>query len=186
VSTSVDLLSMVELPGDSFQGSWEMKKGALVCTQIGAAAGVAIPYAPPEEYDLTVVAECRGALEMLLIGLTQGARTFAAGLDGWGGTRSCLGSLDGKWGEIPEMLYSGGVFKKGKASVIVCAVRKTGVKVTVDGKTILSWRGDLNRLSGPPGYTPPAKTGIYVGCNAPYSVLRISLEPITGRGAGTR
>ena len=102
---------------------------------------IQVPYRPPEEYDLTVVAERVRGTEILVIGLVVGGKQAMVLLDGWGGGVSGLERIDGKVSQDNETTHRGWRFTNGRPTTVVCKVRRGGVSVTCDGDNIIDWKG---------------------------------------------
>ena len=102
---------------------------------------IKVPYQPPDEYSLTVVAERktqpkkgRGAFGL---GLTQQGHPFLVLFD-WGGNKTRLSGIG--------VAHSGVVFKQGRSRTIVCTCRRDSLIVAVDGQKVIEWNGDYKTL----------------------------------------
>ena len=179
----VDLLKLIDPARDTVEGTWTLEKGVLVCAEKRSWARLQIPYIPPDEYDLTIVAERVEGLEAINIGLVRGEAQFHSVVDGWKATMSGLSTVDGKWANRNETTRRGQLLKNGRSSVVVCSVRKEGVSMTVDGNLIFDWKGDYSRLGNIRPLTVPYRRALYI--NSFYCVYRFSkmtLKPVSGRG----
>lgn len=185
-NTRINLLALIDPRKDAVAGTWEVRDQALISPSALAFAQLQIPYRPPEEYDVEMVVENRGAGYSIDIGLAVGERQFTVVLDGWDATVTGLYVLDGA--ERPKdatAVYSR-IFTDAKPRTVVCSVRKTGVGLTIDGKRILEWRGDFKRLSNHPAWRIPDKGSLFVGSWTCYRISRLDLIPITGEGRRLR
>jgi WD40 repeat protein len=183
--SSVDLLKLIDPARDAVQGEWALKDGVLEPTKPASPARVQIPYSPPEEYDLTLVAERTEGKESINLGLFGGGRQFQVVIDGWptAGYLSSLWSLDGKDGSDNESTRRGLLLSNGHPATIICSVRKTGVKVAVDGKTIIDWKGNYERLTNPGLAKIPDPRAMSIGCyDVIYRFSRLTLTPVSGSG----
>lgn len=185
--SGTDLLALIDLKQDIVEGEWTVMEGALVCTQKRPWARVQIPYAPPDEYDLTLVAERREGLEAINIGLARGDRQFHAVVDGWSGTMSGLSMIDNRWASGNETTARGRLLENGKPATIVVRVRNEGVSMTVEGKTVFDWKGDYSRLGNIQPLTVPEKRGMYLNSfNSVYHFTKMNLRTVSGTGRRLR
>jgi hypothetical protein len=108
---------------------------------------VVFPIEFPAEYDLRlhVVRENRkGNLGLGISCLAADGRNCDIYLDGYFG--SGINGIDGTDYKDPKTNIRKKLFALNKPSEIVCQVRTTGIRVVVDGKAIIDWKGDLSRL----------------------------------------
>lgn len=150
-------------------------------------ARLQIPYAPPDEYDLFIVAERVRGRETLEIGNLADGGQFLVSLDGayWTGGLSGLEMLDGYRADWlrNETARPGHVFTNGVPRAITCEVRKMGVRVLIDGQETIDWRGDPTRLAISPNWAVPSDKALLIGAyNSIFRITRLSLHPISGEG----
>lgn len=177
----VDLLQSVEATRDGVGAQWGFD-GTILVTPGVAFARLHFPCEPADEYDVEVVAERMSGSESLAIGLSAGAARFVAVIDGYGG-KSGLDLLDGKAFIENETTYRGQLFAEGKTSTILCEVRRAGVSVTVDGKKIIDWQGDLGRLSLFPRWKDSQRGPLFIGSwTSPYRIHRVTLKTVSSGG----
>lgn len=160
---AIDLLGRIDPRRDAVEGDWRLSKGVLTFAGDKEWSRIQVPYHPPEEYDLTVVAERVRGTEILILGLVVGGRQATVVLDGWGGGVSGLERIDGKVSQDNETTHRGWRFANGKPTTIVCKVRKSGVAVTCDGRQIVDWRGEAERLSVVGGWKVPDEKQLFLG-----------------------
>ena len=186
----VPLLPLVDLKHDLVRGSWEVKGGALECTGKAAAARVMIPYVPPEEYSLVLEAERTEGTDALVVGLSSGDHQFVHVLDGYTAAGKCLSGfevLDGKQADVNESSREGQSFTNGVRAVVVYTVRKGSVAVGVDGRRILDWKGDFNRLSVRPDYRINNPGTLFIGAwMSRFRISRMWLYPLSPGGRRLR
>ena len=183
----IDLLALIDLKQDSVRGEWTLEKGVLTCTRKMKAARVVIPYLPPEEYDLLIVAERTEGTDALTTGLASGDRQFVHGVDGYTIDGQCLSGfemLDNKAGRENESRRDGPVFTNGKPSTLRYFIRKGHIRLVADEKEVLDWKGDFKRLAFRPDYRVPPAGVLSVGAWA--SVFRISRMTLHPRSDGGR
>jgi hypothetical protein len=173
----IDLLKFIHVDTDSVSGKWSFQGGTLI-SPTDQHARLQIAYQPPEEYDLNVLVERKQGNDSFVIGLIVGGRQCAVELDGWprDGFRSGLENIDGKEAFNNETTHQGRVLSSGKLIPIQCSVRKTGVTVTVDGWTVVSYSGDATRLSMRKNWAVPNPRALLVGSyGCVYHITRLEL-----------
>ena len=187
-SATVDLLALVDPARDKVAGDWERgdrdgRPEILAPKAYGAR--LELPYAPPEAYRLTVIAEPLDEPHGLTLGLRSGNSRFLA-LLGFGDASpraSALENVDGANVATNPTRVEGDVFVRGRPAEIVCTVEPGRVRVTVDGRPWIDWRGSADRLSlGDYWNTPRAETLFLGAYDCRYRFTRVSLEPLAGTG----
>jgi serine protease Do len=127
---------------------------------------------------MTVARVRHGGMSDFTIGLVCGENRCAVLLDGWGGTVSGISHIDGKVAINNETKTAGGIFPLGRPAAIVVTVRHRSILVTVNGKTIVNWRGDPARLSVVPP-SPPGSRMLTIGAFGGYfRVDKLTLTPL--------
>jgi hypothetical protein len=178
-STLVDLLTKIDLPKDAIAGNWKFVGGALVGVTEGAHARLQINYTPPEEYDLTVVAERRDGSEDLEIGLIGGGRQFVVAFDVAKSTWSGPAWIDGKTVNENGIGVQGKFFDQKKPRTIVCMVRKDSLTIRADGKDFITWKADWSRVSIRPEVSVPSKSALslIICTTSTYAISKMVLTP---------
>jgi len=177
-----DLLKLIDPDLDEVGGIWTMAADVLQSPPVPVAR-LRIPYLPPEEYDLRVVAELKGEPESLNLGLPAGGKRIQAILGGWNGTASGLHFIDGKAANENETTVRGPVFAKDQARTIVCSVRKDRVTVSVDGQTLIDWKPDYGRAADDPGWSVGDEGVLFIGSYATtFQIRKLELIPVRGSG----
>jgi len=185
---SVDLLKMIDPRQDAVAGAWTFKDRKLV-TPARPFDRIQIPYVPPDEYDITVVAERLGGSNSLNLGLAVGDAQFMVILDAAikGEFLSGLDLVDGKSFYDNATKIGGALFANGKPSKVVCSVRKTRVTVSVDGKKVIDWEADYKRLSLYPSWKTQNKNLLLLGSwSSVVHIHQLELRPVSGRGKALR
>jgi hypothetical protein len=181
VQAEVDLLTLIDPKRDAVDGTWAFEAGALVTSNISFGR-LQIPYAPPEEYDVRLVAERRGPVNSIVLGLVAGGKQFAVVIDAFPrDTMSGVDRVDDKAFPDNETGFKGVLLQSGTPSTIRVAVRKTSLKVTVDGKPVVDWKADWKRVSLYPNWKVSRKDALFLGgWTTPYRILELSLRPASG------
>jgi len=177
----IELLKLVDPAKDSVRGDWRFQEGGLL-SPTGPFVRLQIPYAPPAEYDLRVVVERKSAPEVLVLGLVLEGAQCTVGLDGLGGTQSTLE------GAGDRVTAPGRALKNSGTSLIVCAVRKASLAVTVDGRKVFETALDPKRPGAlPAGWDVPAKNALFLGAyDCSYRFTSVLLAPVSGSGKRLR
>jgi hypothetical protein len=142
----VDLLSRLDLKKDALTGSWKLAAGALVAQASGdASARLQFSgFAPPDEYDLSMVLERK-----------EGGGSFEVGIVGDGHqvafrfelfkTFNGLACVEGKSVQDSPYTIVQGLFEPKKPRALVFMVRKNAFVVRLDGKDFYSWKADWSK-----------------------------------------
>lgn len=184
---ALDLLPLIDLKKDIVNGNWRMEGKALVGAT-GDRPRVLIPYYPPDEYDVTAVAERVTGESTFGFGLSRGTSQWTVLFDtGAAGYQTGLDALDGKAAWENETSVKGRLVPSGKAMTYDLRVRRTGVTVLLDGKSIIEWQGDYNRLTVNQRWNVPDKKALFLCANgAEMRYTKLVLVPITGQGKRAR
>jgi hypothetical protein len=177
----IDLLKSVDPKWDSVQGEWYAGQDRVVSPQSGAAR-ILVPAIPPEEYQVTVVAEPREGHNTLVMGLLASGRQFIALLDFQVGETEYVSGLENVDGlkVNNETTYRGKVLKDDGPSTIVYTVRKDRVTVECEGKTIIDFKGAHSRLSLNDFWKVPNKDCLFLGTySCSYTIHKLELVPIS-------
>ena len=181
---SVDLLRLIDPAKDAVSGTWSLSGKILVAAPPEPAV-LQIPYSPPAEYDLTIVTEKKDRL-LFYVGLLVAGTQVSVFLDSMSSTLSCIGVFGkGIEGET-STVFSGEALSKASPSTVVCSVRRTGIAVSVDGKKLLEFKGNLKKLVHDPGFRVPDNRALGIGSNCLYHISKILLTPVSGQGRRLR
>lgn len=179
----IDLLALAD-PETCWQsGSWKLADGRLESPkQFGAR--LELPYEPPAEYRLTLIVEPLDEPNGLLAGNVSGGNRFVTlfhyALDGR--ALSAVENIDGA-NVGNETTHEGRLFKQGQLSQVVVTVRESGVRMEVDGRRIVDWKGTAKQLSLSDYWSTPQASAMFLGAyDCRYRFYRITLEPLSGDG----
>lgn len=157
----IDLLPLIDLTRDIRRGNFQLTDG--LRSNTNDLGKVEIPVDFPEEYTVT------GTIELPPQQVDQ--RHMAIGLRAGGSLFQCivtptlvgLDMLDGKRAHENETTFELPPLKMGVPIRIACTVTKEGIRTEVDGKTVIDWRGDRNRLSIPGDWSIADGRHLYLG-----------------------
>jgi hypothetical protein len=184
----VDLLRVVDPRRDSVQGAWRIENQTLV-SPMEAFPRIQFPYAPPSEYDLTLVVERKATIPGpdaggLYAGLVGGEKQFGVEIDAGGKSSGIWVSEKG--GTLGASVR-GSFLSEGRAHSIVYKVRASKVEVRVDGSVVLDWPADYSKVWIHPSWKASDARVLYLGAyKATYIIKQVSLLPVTGSGKLTR
>jgi tRNA A-37 threonylcarbamoyl transferase component Bud32/tetratricopeptide (TPR) repeat protein len=186
----LDLLKLVDAQKDAVRGTWRFTGGGLESAFDPAPAVLVrlqVPFVPPPEYDLKVVAERKAGSRALVVGLAEGNRQFMVTLDSYDGATSGLERIDERGANGNETRFTGRVFTDKKRSTILCSVRRDSVVVTVDGKVVVCWKANYGRLTLPAEAAVPFRNTLFLGSwQASFHIARLVLTPVSGQGLRLR
>jgi hypothetical protein len=181
---AVDLLKTIDPKRDGVLGDWAMERGMLVFPAGRSAAWLQIPYSPPEEYDLKIVATRKGGGFDFYVGIVvPGGKALLLHIDGgFQGKAGGFQTIDGKdWGSNETSWSDIRVFSDERPHTLLISVRRTLLTVTADGKPLSKWNADYSRAT--PHYIVPNQSALYVGdWESVFELSQLQLISITGKG----
>ena len=183
----VELLPLVDPEQDSVSGTWTKGEDGLTSPK-GYGARIELPYAPPEEYDLTTIVEPLDEPNGLILGQRSGGQRFLVLLGYAAGEtpQSAIENIDGR-NVGNASTVAGPVFVKGRPAQVICSVRKTGVTMRVDGRVVIDWTGEPTQLGLGEYWETPHKETLFLGAyDCRYRVSRVTLTPVSGTGKPLR
>lgn len=172
-----DLIAAAD-PARQSAGGWRKDAGILVGP--GASTdNLAIPTPFDDEYLLTAVFASAPRPFDVGITLPIGDRQVQLALAGWTGAISGLQNVAGAGANGNATTHSGKMFERGQLTLVRCTVRKSGLKVTCNGRVAVDWRGDRSRLLAPPealASKPPAV--VLRSQSNPWRVTRLEVAEL--------
>ena len=136
---TVDLLKLINLDQRDYRRRFRMEGSDLV-TLLVPFNRMVIPYHPPEEYDLEVELTRVTDIHDIAIGLVYQGKQCSIGLDRYEGKQTDL-MVDMRTNSNGVARYSGKAIPAGSPAKVTCQVRKDHLKVLVEGKELLTYRG---------------------------------------------
>ncbi len=186
---AIDLLALVDVAKDQVSGEWQ-RDGAHLLSPKQYGARLELPYQPPDEYELTVIAEPLDEPNGLLMCQRSGGQRFVVLMNyvfEKGLAASALENIDGKNVGSNSTTVRRDLLVKGRPSQIVCTVRKDSVTATCDGHELIRWQGDPKRLSLSDYWKTPTDSAMFLGAyDCRYRFSRVTIRPLSGEGRKLR
>jgi serine/threonine protein kinase len=181
---ATDLISLIDPTQDIVSGAIRVEGSKLVLPGEGPYVRALLPYLPPAEYDLSVVAERKSGTDSLNLGLVVGDAQAMVVLGGTiNGDVSGLERIDGRNFAENETRTVKKVFENDKRVTILCSVRRGAVQVSIDGRSLIQWKGDPRRLDVFEGWRVPNTKAFFIASSGTsYHIHHVSVVPVTGQG----
>lgn len=177
---TADLIAQFDPAKQIQSGLWKIENESLISGTEGYSKLI-LPYKFPENYILRLRAKKKAGNNNLNVRVRLGGHNTLVVIDGWRGRMSGLHHLDNVGGADPknETRYLGGIVGTDKQAEILIVCHEKSILVTVDGKTIIDWRGDPSRLSEE-GVSDPLKAEqlLIETANASWELSRFTITPI--------
>ena len=111
--------------------------------------------------------------------LPVNGRLVALVLDGWQRTISGLEMVDGKGADQNGTAFRGEVLPQFRSVTVICTVGAGGVDATVDGRTIVHWVGQNDRLTLDPGLAADVGNSPALVASSQFRIQRIEMMPLS-------
>jgi len=181
LDATVDLLALVDPQKHALRGHWRRENEALV---VGLGTSLLqIPFAPPEEYDLSLTAEHVGGQSGIYLGTVAGGRHFQVLIDGYltSGGVAGIELLDGELALRNAAQRQGLFLPRGQPFTLTYRIRKNGLTVERDGGSIFAWQGDYARCSTRAIWSVPDPQRLALAlANAEYRFTALTVSPPAG------
>ena len=179
--TAIDVLERLDVESDSVVGDWRLHDGVLISPRVEGAT-LELPVDVPSEYDLIVRVRRRVGDDTFAVGLVLEGHQFIASIDSLtkAGRGSGIERIDDLLLFRNGTMKRGGLLKDGRAVEIKCEVRRGSVSVTADGRQLVSWRGNADRLSLQRAWVVRNASALFLGSwDTEHRIDRIELRPTT-------
>lgn len=174
----VDLFKHIDFKLDAVAGDWQITDEGLLSPS-GESVRLEVPYSPPDDYELRMVAARRSGNDSFFLGLLVDGRQTMLALDRFGGASSGLHLLDGEPTERNATIKQGRVFVDERPKDLVCTVHPSSVRVTCDDRLLVDWHGDARRLSLDQRLSVPDTLGLALGdWNTQFLISKFELRPL--------
>jgi len=178
-----ELLSKIELPKFVLTGSgWKLEGGKLIVPE-GMPSKLHVPVVFPAQFQLHVTVTRLSGIGPFVLGVSETGRSFYVLMDAPrpGGHLTALGTKGGSM--MPEKDNTLELKQRTPVELLL-TVGADSVSLAADGKTLLSWQGDLRELTLGGGWGMDGRLGLLVGSNnqSSFEISRLELVPVA---AGT-
>lgn len=175
IGPAVDLIDLVDFSRDSFAGEWVKQGKSLVGDR---TSRLYLPAMVPRDYQLSFTVTRTAGNGMFQVGFLVDGRQGVAIFDGERSQFSGL-FLDGTPPKENCTSRPGPLFVNDRASTIVLTVHPGHVHATVDGRTLIDWYGEANRLIVPTDHGIPNRETPFIGVGQErFRVDSAELRPI--------
>lgn len=174
----IDLLALIDPQAHAVRGRWRKEDGALAAGM--GTSLLQIPFAPPDEYDLSLTAEHVGGQSGIYLGVVAGGRHFLVLIDGYltSGGVAGIELLDGELALRNAAQRQGLFLPRSQPFTLTYRIRKNGLTVERDGEPIFAWQGDYARCSTRAIWTVPDPRRLALAlANAEYRFTAITISP---------
>lgn len=180
VGEEIDLLEKLDPKECWSQGEWLKEDGKLLSPK-RFGSRIELPFSPPAEYRLTVIAEPLDSPNGLILGQRSGDHRFLTlfSFDRDESIRSAIENIDGQ-NVGNETTFTGSLFRQNRLSQVIVTVRRKGVVMSVDGRTIVNWAGTPDQLSLSDYWATPNAESLFIGAyDCRYRFHQIIMEPLS-------
>ena len=177
LDSALDMIPLLDVDRDRVSGDWTLEKSVLHSPSSGQSL-FSLPVQVPEEYTLSANVELPADAEgepSLVVGLIAGKSIGSIVLK----NDDCLGleRIDGARWNANETRLAGTFFAKGTPIPLVCTVTKQEVRMELDGRTLIRWKGDFERLTPQPDWVPADARKLFFGTMTLFKLSDITLGP---------
>lgn len=176
---TIDLLEQVDPTTAWRTGDWTIRDGKLISPK-GYGTRMELPHSPSGEYRLTLIVEPLDRPNGLILGHQIAGNRFVTVLNYGPDEKrfSAIENLDGR-NVGNETTFTGSLFRMNQLSQVIVTVGKDRVMVSVDGRLIVNWQGDADRLTLSGYWKTPNDSTLFLGAyDCRYRFHRITLDPI--------
>ncbi len=180
-SGHVNLLALFDPAKDTLNGVAKVANGVL---SAGSSKNLRIefPYAPPEEYDYSVVLRASGLGEFLQI-LTADGRQFSWRTGAFDGRWSYFEVLDGgTYGRFGDKFAKDKWMTAGERYTWTIKVRRDGVEAFLNDKLVTKHKTDFHDVSLLPGLKLSRADILGLQCAPDVEIESVTVLEITGQG----
>src|SRR5947207_709328 len=117
-----------------------------------------------------------GGEQGLILGFPAGRTQTVLVIDGFRQSVSGLEMLDGKSADANASTYKGRLLAPNKRSTVRLEVRKGGITVRCDVRTVIDWKGDLARLSMSRNWSVRDPKVLFVGSQASFLIHKLTFS----------
>jgi hypothetical protein len=183
-------LSLLEPPPDpaldGVKGRWEIQGADLVNPERCDGARIAIPYVPPEEYDLRLEFTRTDGMDAVGLKFNHPCGNCVLILGSFGNRRAGFSIVDGRReAEIPERIGRQDWVLTGQRHTLALRVRRDALMACLDGKRVAELKTAGRRLSVNADFAPPVDRPDWLVLGnwaSPTRYHRLQVLEVTGQG----
>jgi hypothetical protein len=160
-------------------GDWSREAGVLTSPK-GYGARLELGLTPPESYRLVAIVEPLDPPNGLILGQRSGTSRFVSLFDYAAGEQhlSAIENIDGR-NVGNATTFAGDLLRQNRLSQVIVTVSKRGIRMCVDGRTIVDWEGSPEQLSLSDYWQTPNAESLFIGSyDCRYRFHRLTLEPL--------
>jgi hypothetical protein len=174
-----DLLKGLDIEQTWKTGDWTREAGVLTSPK-AFGARLELGLTPPESYRLVAIVEPLDPPNGLILGQRSGTRRFVSLFNYAAGGQhlSAIENIDGR-NVGNATTFAGDLFRQNRLSQVIVTVSKRGVRMSVDGRTIVDWEGSPGQLSLSDYWQTPNPAFLFIGTyDCRFRFHRLTLEPL--------
>ncbi|MDB5336025.1 MAG: hypothetical protein JWN70_1644 [Planctomycetaceae bacterium] len=187
-AAAMDVLAMLK-PQHVIRGQWRVDPQSLKSIGATPHAEFALPEPVSAEYTLHVegirqpASNSSPKSDVLGLGLVCSGHEILFVMNGMPGTEtSGLSLLDGHDWRDNETTLAGFCPQINQPFALDAIVRKDGIEIRFNDRTIVDWRGDPSRLKRPPEWKVVKPGALTIAAESPYEFKKITLgDPLPRR-----
>jgi hypothetical protein len=175
---AINLLQPIDLQKQKFRG--EITTATNGSLRFAADSAVRLPThgSIPDDYRLDISTERLEGISNVFIAFPCSGRMTFVVIDGWSGVHSGL-CIDGRLPNSNCTTHTGMVLAPNRTNEISIVVHPGAIRVTCDGKSIVDWKGNPDRLFADAAWGLPGKDELVLAtASAVYDVSRFELTPL--------
>lgn len=182
-----DLVALINTKQHTVSGNWKRDGTKLIGTSSDKSALLQLPYEPATEYDISLQCTRVAGDDCIGIGIVAGGRQVMAVIDSApaAGYFSGLHLINKKPVGENATTVKGRLMKSNQSYVLLVRVRKEKVDVCIDGKVIVSYKGDSTNFSLYEWDRVPNQKALFLFVNkqkTTYQIDRVVHRPVSGHG----
>lgn len=182
------MIPLIDPAMDTLDGQWSIREGALILTPSQGMDRLAVPYEPPEEYDVRAIVTRTRNTGGLAFALPRGQAAVAFVLAGKDNSLCGFERIDGLSLEAnPERIHRDNTIQNGRPYTVVIQVRKDAIRCYLDGEPLMQTIAGNARLSLTNERKMPKTSQMGLTCwESGYEIREFQVLPVTGTGRALR
>ena len=181
---AVNLLTLAEPERDSLgDGKWTRRQDRLVSPK-AKMHRLALPYVPPEEYDVRVSFTRKDSSECFVVDLVRNGQPFTWMVAGWGNNVLGFSMVQGKGAkDNPYSLKRPNMLENGRRYTAILQVRSDVVRAYLDGRLASECKVPASEFSPHATWSVSKSDILGVGANdCVYEVHQLEVLELKGKG----